>query len=684
LLSNVTEASDSLELARASQMAPVYVPSLHSGMTNYVTLPDIIASLFFAGTLQTMSETRAFPLLESIHSPDDVRALDASQLKTLADELRAFLIHTVGQTGGHLSSGLGTVELTVALHHVFNTPQDKLIWDVGHQSYPHKILTGRREQMHSLRQLGGIAGFPKRSESPYDTFGVGHSSTSISAALGMAIAAQREGRDEKVVAVIGDGAMTAGMAFEALNHAGSLDANLLVILNDNDMSISPNVGGLSNYLARILSGKLYLAAREGSKKVLSQIPNMWELAKRVEEHAKGMVIPGTLFEELGFNYIGPIDGHDVDSLVKTLGNLKSLKGPQFLHIVTKKGKGFEPAEEDPCAYHGVGSYDPDTGEALSASAQKAAPSYTHVFGDWLCDQAAADDKLMGITPAMREGSGMVAFSEQFPEQYFDVGIAEQHAVTLAAGMACEGLKPVVAIYSTFLQRAYDQLIHDVAIQNLPVLFAIDRAGLVGADGPTHAGSFDLSFLRCVPNMLVMAPADEAECRQMLSTGYAHEGPSAVRYPRGFGPGAQPARDFATLPIGKAEIKRRGSHVAILAFGSMVAPAISAGEKLGATVVNMRFVKPLDEALILEMAEQHEWLVTVEENAVTGGAGSGVNECLAAHGVSVAVHNLGLPDRFVEHGEHGVLLAQCGLDAAGIEHAISNLLTHSTGQTRIAK
>jgi len=639
-----------------------------------------------------MSESCAFPILESINSPSDIRPLDVDQLKELADELRTFLIQSVGQTGGHLSSGLGTVELTVALHYVFNTPQDKLVWDVGHQSYPHKILTGRREQMHSIRQQNGISGFPKRSESPYDTFGVGHSSTSISAALGMAIAAQQtsdENTDSnKVVAIIGDGAMTAGMAFEALNHAGSLDANLLVILNDNDMSISPNVGGLSNYLARILSGKLYLAAREGSKKMLSQIPNMWELAQRVEEHAKGMVIPGTLFEELGFNYIGPINGHDVDSLVKTLSNLKSQKGPQFLHIVTKKGKGFTPAEEDPCAFHGVGCYDPDTGEPLSsgsASANKnTGPTYTQVFGNWLCDMAAQDKKLMGITPAMREGSGMVAFSEQFPKQYLDVGIAEQHAITLAAGMACDGLKPVVAIYSTFLQRAYDQLIHDVAIQNLPVMFAIDRAGLVGADGPTHAGSFDLSYLRCIPNLLVMAPADEAECRKMLSTGYQHNGPSAVRYPRGFGPGTQPAQDFETLPLGKAEVRLSGARVAILTFGSMVTPAITAGEALGATVVNMRFVKPLDEGLILEMAEQHELIVTVEENAVVGGAGSGVNECLAAHGATVAIHNLGLPDHFVEHGEHGALLKQCGLDAKGIENTITNRLARSNLQTRIAK
>ena len=638
-----------------------------------------------------MSESRAFPLLESIHSPDDVRLLDTDQLKLLADELRAFLIQTVSLTGGHLASGLGTVELTIALHYVFDTPQDKLVWDVGHQSYPHKILTGRREQMQSLRKQGGLAGFPKRSESAYDTFGVGHSSTSISAALGMAIAAQKtKNEDEdskKVVAIIGDGAMTAGMAFEALNHAGALDANVLVILNDNEMSISPNVGGLSNYLARILSGKLYLTAREGSKKVLSQIPNMWEFAKRVEEHAKGMVIPGTLFEELGFNYIGPVDGHDIDTLVKTLQNLRPLKGPQFLHIVTKKGKGFEPAEQNPCAFHGVGSYDPDTGESLSkgsASPQKSSPTYTQVFGEWLCDMAAEDKKLMGITPAMREGSGMVEFSEQFPDQYFDVGIAEQHAVTLAAGMACDGLNPVVAIYSTFLQRAYDQLIHDVAIQNLSVMFAIDRAGLVGADGPTHAGSFDLSFLRCVPNLVIMAPADENECRKMLTTGYQHKGPSAVRYPRGFGSGVQPVKKgenrFDTLPIGKADIRLTGQRVAILAFGSMVAPALAAGESMGATVVNMRFIKPLDENLILEMAEQHELIVTVEENAVAGGAGSAINECLAARGVNVAVHNLGLPDRFVEHGEHAALLSQCGLDAQGIEKTVTALLNQSDTST----
>ena len=623
------------------------------------------------------TESSQFPLLEQIKLPEDVRQLKGDQLGQLADELREFLIQSVSQTGGHLASGLGTVELTVALHYVFNTPKDRLVWDVGHQSYPHKILTGRRERMSTLRKHGGLSGFPKREESPYDTFGVGHSSTSISAALGMAIAAKHaedpEEAEKKVVAVIGDGAMTAGMAFEALNHAGSLDANLLVILNDNDMSISPNVGGLSNYLARVLSSKLYVTAREGSKKVLSQLPSMWELAKRAEEHVKGMVIPGTLFEELGFNYIGPIDGHDVDVLVKTLQNLKSLKGPQFLHIVTRKGKGFKPAEENPCAFHGVGSYDPDTGEALSRpttiKSDQQSPTYTQVFGRWICDMAAQDSRLMGITPAMREGSGLVEFSQEFPDRYFDVGIAEQHSVTLAAGMACDKLKPVVAIYSTFLQRAYDQLIHDVALQNLPVVFAIDRAGLVGPDGPTHAGNFDLSYLRCVPNMMVMAPADEAECRQMLTTGFMYDGPSAVRYPRGFGPGVQPTDNLEPLPVGKAELRLPGERIAILAFGSMVTPALEAAQNLGATVVNMRFVKPLDEAMVLELARHHKLLVTVEENVVSGGAGSAVNECLAANEIATPILNLGLPDRFVEHGQHGELLAQCGLDANGILNSV---------------
>ncbi len=622
-----------------------------------------------------------FPLLEQINDANDLRQLAPDQLAPLADELRAFLIHSVGQTGGHLASGLGTVELTIALHYVFNTPHDRLVWDVGHQSYPHKILTGRRDRMDTLRQQGGIAGFPKRDESPYDTFGVGHSSTSISAALGMALAARQADEDREVVAVIGDGAMTAGMAFEALNHAGALDANLLVVLNDNDMSISANVGGLSNYLARILSGKLYLTAREGSKKVLSTIPSMWELAKRAEEHMKGMVIPGTLFEELGFNYIGPIDGHDLDTLIRTLGNLKSLAGPQFLHVVTRKGKGFPPAEENPCAFHGVGSYDPDTGEPLKPPSDHTSPTYTEVFGDWICDMAAADERLIGITPAMREGSGLVRFSEEYADRYQDVGIAEQHAVTLAAGMACEGLKPVVAIYSTFLQRAYDQLIHDVAIQNLPVLFAIDRAGLVGADGPTHAGNLDLSYLRCVPNLLIMAPADEAECRQMLSTGFRHNGPAAVRYPRGFGPGARPGTDLDTLAEGKAELRRQGKDVAILAFGSLVAPAEVAGAETDATVVNMRFIKPLDETLILQLAKTHHAFVTAEENVIAGGAGSAVSECLAAHGIALPVTHLGLPDRFVEHGDHQQLLSACGLDAAGIRAAVEALRGDSLARPR---
>ncbi|MFU8838917.1 MAG: 1-deoxy-D-xylulose-5-phosphate synthase [Thiohalomonadaceae bacterium] len=607
------------------------------------------------------------PLLESINDPSQLRQLKLHQLKQLAVELRAFMIDSVCQTGGHLSSGLGTVELTIALHHVYNTPEDRLVWDVGHQTYPHKILTGRRERMPSLRQFGGLSGFPKREESPYDTFGVGHSSTSISAALGMALAARQAGNERKVVAVIGDGAMTAGMAFEALNHAGDLDANLVVVLNDNDMSISPNVGGMSNYLARMLSGRLYSSMREGSKKVLSTMPSVWELARRTEEHVKGMVVPGTLFEELGFNYIGPIDGHDLDTLVKTLRNLRTLSGPQFLHIVTRKGKGFSPAEQNPCGYHGVGRFDPQTG--IQQAAKPGGPSYTEVFSDWLCDMAEADPRLIGITPAMREGSGLVAFAERFPQRYFDVGIAEQHALTLAAGLACEGLKPVVAIYSTFLQRAYDQLIHDVALQQLPVLLAIDRAGIVGPDGPTHAGTFDLSFLRCVPNMLIMAAADEAECRRMLSTGFAHHGPAAVRYPRGRGPGVLPDQALDTLPIGKAELRRQGEGIAILSFGALLESALAAAETINATVVNMRFVKPLDQALLQELASSHQLLVTLEDNAVMGGAGSAVNEYVQQQGLSVPLLNLGLPDQFVEQGERGELLALCGLDKDGILRAI---------------
>ncbi len=618
-----------------------------------------------------MPSSRAYPLLEQVDTPDQLRQLDPPQLRQLADELRDYMVRSVSHTGGHLSAGLGTVELTIALHYVYDTPNDRLVWDVGHQSYPHKILTGRRQRFNTLRQKNGLSGFPRREESPYDTFGVGHSSTSISAALGMALAARREGTNRKVVAVIGDGAMTAGMAFEALNHAGDLDANLLVVLNDNDMSISPNVGGLSNYLGRILSGKIYSSMREGSKKVLKNMPPMWELARRMEEHAKGMVVPGTLFEELGFNYAGPIDGHDLDQLIRALRNLRSLAGPQFLHIVTRKGKGFAPAEENPCAYHGVTAFDPATGAMRTGAG--GSPSYTQLFGQWLCDMAGHDERLVGITPAMREGSGMVEFSQQFPDRYFDVGIAEQHAVTLAAGLACEGLKPVVAIYSTFLQRAYDQLIHDVALQNLPVLFAIDRGGLVGPDGATHAGSFDLSYLRCIPNLLLMAPGDENECRQMLTTGFRHDGPAAVRYPRGRGLGARIDETLDTLPIGKGELRRPGKDVAILAFGAPLGAALAAAEKLNATVANMRFIKPLDAELVLSLAEQHSLLVTVEDNAVLGGAGSAVNECLAAHGIQVEVLNLGLPDRFLEQASREELLADCGLDADGILHAIQTRL-----------
>jgi len=609
-------------------------------------------------------------LLSRIDYPADLRLLEPAQLPQLAEELREYLIASVARSGGHLAAGLGTVELTIALHYVFNTPEDRLVWDVGHQTYPHKILTGRRDALATIRQHGGLCGFPNRAESEYDTFGVGHSSTSISAALGMAIAAAARGEDHDVIAVIGDGAMGAGMAFEALNSGGELDANLLVILNDNEMSISPNVGGMSNYLARILSGRVYTGARERSKSILSHMGPLWNLARRTEEHMKGMIMPGTLFEELGFNYIGPIDGHDLDTLVKTLRNMKQLKGPRFLHVVTRKGKGYEPAETDPCAYHGIGPFDTATGAPLQGSGGK---SYSAVFGDWLCDMAAADERVLGITPAMREGSGMVEFSERFPERYFDVGIAEQHAVTFAAGLAVEGLKPVVAIYSTFLQRAYDQLIHDVALQQLPVLFAIDRAGLVGADGPTHAGAFDLSFLRCIPNMTIMAPSDEHECRLMLSTGMACAGPAAVRYPRGKGSGADPGTALDTLEPGRGRIVRRGHSVAILAFGSVLHSALAAAENVDATVADMRFVKPLDETLIRNLAARHELLVTVEENAVAGGAGSGVNEFLHAAGLVVPVINLGLPDRFIEHGDTRRLLAECGLDARGIEKAIQSVM-----------
>ncbi|MCW9013283.1 MAG: 1-deoxy-D-xylulose-5-phosphate synthase [Gammaproteobacteria bacterium] len=610
----------------------------------------------------TESTAKNYPLLETIDSPIKLRALPPAKLPQLADELRDYVIQSVANTGGHLSAGLGTVELTLALHYVYNTPSDKLVWDVGHQTYPHKIITGRREQMHSIRQHHGLSGFPKREESEYDTFGVGHSSTSISAALGMSMAAANKGSKQKTVAIIGDGAMSGGMAFEALNHAGDTDADMLVILNDNEMSISPNVGGLSKHLAKILSGKTYSSMRSGSKRVLEKF-SMWELARRAEEHVKGMVVPGTLFEELGFHYYGPVDGHDIPTLITMLRNLKNQTGPRFLHVVTHKGKGFAPAEENPCLYHGVGSFDPETGNKLDQSSSK--PTYTQVFSDWVCDMAKQDERLVAITPAMREGSGLVAFSQRFPRRYHDVGIAEQHAVTLAAGMACEGLKPVVAIYSTFLQRAYDQLIHDVALQNLPVLFAIDRAGLVGADGPTHAGAFDLSYLRCIPNLLIMAPADENECRQMLFTGFIHDGPAAVRYPRGQGPGIEIQSDMQVLEHGRADIRRQGKKIAILAFGSMLAPALEAGEQLDATVVNMRFIKPLDTATLDKIAREHEQLITIEENAVNGGAGSAVNEYLQSQGILSRITNLGLPDRFVEHGSSAQLLAECGLDVQGI-------------------
>jgi len=603
--------------------------------------------------------------------PEQLRQLSRKQLPELAKELREFLVESVSQTGGHLSSNLGVVELTIALHYVFNTPEDRLVWDVGHQTYPHKILTGRREAMAGLRKPGGIAGFPRREESVFDCFGTGHSSTSISAALGMAIAAQKMGSNRRAVAIIGDGAMTAGMAFEALNNAGAMDANVLVILNDNDMSISPNVGALQNYLAKLLSGRVYTSVRKSSERVLGVVPPVLEFAKRAEEHMKGMVTPSTLFEEFGFNYIGPIDGHNLDTLVSTLNNIKHLQGPQFLHIVTQKGHGYEPAESNPGKFHGVGKFNPDDGQAVGTSGKK---TYTQVFGEWLLDMAAKDQRLIGITPAMSDGSGMNEFAEAFPERFYDVGIAEQHALTFAAGMACDGLKPVVAIYSTFLQRAYDQLIHDIALQNLPVIFAIDRAGLVGADGPTHAGSFDLTYLRCIPNMVVMAPSDENECRQMLSTAYQHNGPSAVHYPRGGGPGATTTADLNTIEIGKGEIRRQGKKIAILAFGSMLSPALEAAEKLNATVANMRFVKPLDTELIQFLAAEHTLIVTIEENTVMGGAGAAVMEALQALNLDKPTLCLGLPDNFIEHGIHETMLAECGLDVVGIVAAIEKKLT----------
>ncbi|MGH8743537.1 MAG: 1-deoxy-D-xylulose-5-phosphate synthase [Burkholderiales bacterium] len=614
-----------------------------------------------------MSLAAKYPLLAAIHLPEDLRALTEDQLVPFAEELRNYLIDKVSGCGGHFAAGLGTIELTVALHYVFNTPDDRLVWDVGHQCYPHKILTGRRDRIGTIRQKNGLTPFLKREESLYDSFGAGHSSTSISAALGMAIAATKQGNERKTVAIIGDGGMTAGLAYEALDHAGGMnDIDLLVILNDNDMSISPNVGALSSYLARLLSGKVYSTVHESGKKVLKKFPTMWDLALRTEKHMKGMVTPGhgTFFEELGFNYIGPISGHDLPTLVKILKNLRDLKGPRLLHVVTTKGKGYALAEADPVKYHGVTKFDPTVG-ILPSKSKPGSPTYTQVFGEWLCDMAALDERLVGITPAMREGSGLVKFSEVYPDRYFDVGIAEQHSVAVAAGMACDGLKPVVAIYSTFLQRAFDQVIHDVVIQKLPVLFAIDRAGVVGPDGPTHNGSYDFSYLRCLPNMVVMAPADENECRQMLYTGFRHNGPATVRYPRGNGPGAAVQKEMTPLPLGRAELRRQGNKIALLAFGTMVAPTLEIAGKFDATVVNMRFIKPLDEEMILKLARCHDCLVTIEENVISGGAGSGVNECLAAHGVQLPVLNIGLPDRFIEHGTREEMLADAGLDKDGI-------------------
>ena len=625
-------------------------------------------------------------LLKQIDSPEDLRQLTREQLHGLSAELREFLLNSVSRTGGHLSSNLGTVELTIALHYVFQTPYDRLIWDVGHQSYPHKILTGRRDRMSTLRQYGGISGFPRRSESEYDTFGTAHSSTSISAALGMALGARAQGEKRAAVAVIGDGAMSAGMAFEALNNGGiHKDLPLIVVLNDNDMSISPAVGALNRYLARLMSGRFYAATKKGLDSVLSIAPPLREFAKRLEEHAKGMVVPGTIFEEFGFNYIGPIDGHDLDSLIPTLENVRRLalsgEGPQFLHVVTKKGQGYKLAEADPILYHGPGKFDPSQGIKPGTSTQK---TFTQVFGEWLCDMAAQDKRLVGITPAMREGSGMVEFETRFPDRYFDVGIAEQHAVTFAGGLACEGLKPVVAIYSTFLQRGYDQLIHDVALQDLPVVFAMDRSGLVGADGATHAGAYDIPFLRCVPNMMLMAPADEAECRDLLTTAFAQEHPSAVRYPRGVGVGVEVSKELRTLPLGRGEIRRktRGSlphKVAILAFGTLLYPALDAAEQLDATVANMRFIKPLDIDLVCDLARSHDLVVSVEEGAIAGGAGSACMEALAQAGIEVPFLQLGLPDRFVDHGDHALLMAECGLDAPGIQKAIIKKLGIVGGQ-----
>ena len=623
-----------------------------------------------------MPEPILYPLLESIGTPADLRLLPQAKLAQLAAELRQFLIQSVSTRGGHFAAGLGTVELTIALHYVFNTPYDRLVWDVGHQAYPHKVLTGRRALLHTIKQNNGLAPFPTRSESEYDTFGVGHSSTSISAALGMAIAASKRGEDRRAVAIIGDGALSAGMAFEALNHAGTSPADLLIILNDNDMSISENVGALSNYLARALSGRMYAHLREGGKKVLRQMPTVWELARRSEEHLKGMVLPGTLFEEMGFNYIGPVDGHDVKALIATLNNVKKLRGPQFLHVVTRKGKGYAPAEADPIKWHGPGPFDPASGKIFKEVS--SGPSYSQIFGQWLCDIAQSDPNIIGITPAMREGSGLVEFSKRFPDRYFDVAIAEQHAVTFAAGLACEGFKPVVAIYSTFLQRAYDQLIHDVALQNLPVVFALDRAGLVGSDGATHQGSYDLSFLRCIPNMVVMTPADENECRQMLYTGTTLSCPSAGRYPRGTGPGVPVVAEMRALPVGRGQMRREGrSGLAILVFGTLLESARKIAERLDATLVNMRFVKPLDDALVIGVAARHRAIVTIEENAIMGGAGSAVGEVLAAAGVQIPMLQLGIPDRFIEHGSRDACLAAAGLDLAGLTASVDQWWTLQT-------
>ena len=611
-----------------------------------------------------MSKEINTPLLDKIHSPADLRKLPESQLEQVVDEVRLFLLHSVSRSGGHFAASLGATELTVALHYLYNTPEDRLVWDVGHQAYVHKILTGRKDRLNTIRQWKGLAPFPKRDESEYDTFGVGHSSTSISAALGMATAIARQGLERKCVAIIGDGGLTAGMAFEALNHAGAQRNNLLVILNDNNMSISPNVGALSNRFAQLLSGKFYSNIRESGKKVLSNIPTALEIAKRTEEHVKGLIMPGTLFEEFGFNYIGPVDGHDLPVLIITLKNIKKLQGPQFLHIITKKGKGYAPAEDDPVKYHGVTPFNPKKG-IISSKKTSYGPTYSKVFGDWACDMAEFDHRFAAITPAMREGSGLVRFEKEHPDKYFDVAIAEQHSVTVAAGMACDGLKPVVAIYSTFLQRAYDQLIHDVAIQNLPILFAIDRAGCVGADGPTHNGSYDLCFMRCLPNIILMAPSDENECRQMLYTGFKLNQPAAVRYPRGTGPGIKVQKEMTHLPIGKAEISREGKDVAILAFGTMVQPCERVGEEINATVINMRFVKPIDESLIINICENHQLIITVEENVIQGGAGSAVNEVIAAYGIEMAITNHGLPDRLIQHGTRDDMLIDAGLDYKGI-------------------